>query len=210
MSAVSGRPGKASGAHRKDARGMSIFGLSMVRFHAALGMTWKQRAHPCVSTGRSIHVVPSITPSPREGIDDWPRGASALGPIVLAEADQRDDPRPGRRTSGEHGRQQAGALGRRRGQTGKFSAVPVPAVYEASRRQPVRRDVRQKTPPRARAQASVWPENGRDGMARWGDSQKPEIGNFPARSSCQPPSRRRPIWGRWQCSPALSAWATSR
>jgi hypothetical protein len=24
--------------------------LSMVRFHAALGMTWKQRAHPCVST----------------------------------------------------------------------------------------------------------------------------------------------------------------
>jgi hypothetical protein len=25
----------------------------MVRFHAALGMTWKQGAHPCVSTGRS-------------------------------------------------------------------------------------------------------------------------------------------------------------
>ena len=29
MSAVSGRPGKASGGHRKDARGMSIIGLSM-------------------------------------------------------------------------------------------------------------------------------------------------------------------------------------
>jgi hypothetical protein len=29
----------------------------MVRFHAALGMTWKQRAHPCVSTGRSIHAA---------------------------------------------------------------------------------------------------------------------------------------------------------
>ena len=42
----------------------------MVRFHAALGMTWKQRAHPCVSTGRSIHAVPSITPSPREAIED--------------------------------------------------------------------------------------------------------------------------------------------
>jgi hypothetical protein len=126
------------------------------------------------------------------------------------EADQRTPGRGGGRPANRGGRQQAGALGRRRGQTGKFSAVPVPAVYEASRRQPVRRDVRQKTPPRARAQASVWPENGRDGMARWGDSQKPEIGNFPARSSCQPPSRRRPIWGRWQCSPALSAWATSR
>ena len=29
VSAVSGRPGKASGGHRKDARGMSIIGLSM-------------------------------------------------------------------------------------------------------------------------------------------------------------------------------------
>jgi hypothetical protein len=52
---------------------MSIIGLSMVRFHAALGMTWKQGAHPCVSTGRSIHAVPSITPSLREGIEDGPR-----------------------------------------------------------------------------------------------------------------------------------------
>ena len=30
-------------------------------------------AQPCVSTGRSIHAVPSITPSPREGIEDGPR-----------------------------------------------------------------------------------------------------------------------------------------
>jgi hypothetical protein len=29
VSAVSGRPGKASGGHRKDARGLSIIGLSM-------------------------------------------------------------------------------------------------------------------------------------------------------------------------------------
>ena len=29
VSAVSGRPGKATGGHRKDARGMSIIGLSM-------------------------------------------------------------------------------------------------------------------------------------------------------------------------------------
>jgi hypothetical protein len=28
---------------------------------------------PRVSTGRSIHAVPSITPSPREGIEDEPR-----------------------------------------------------------------------------------------------------------------------------------------
>ena len=28
---------------------------------------------PCVSTGRSIHAVPSITPSLREGIEDGPR-----------------------------------------------------------------------------------------------------------------------------------------
>jgi hypothetical protein len=33
-----------------------------------------------VSTGRSIHAVPSITPSPREGIEDGPRlRADALG-----------------------------------------------------------------------------------------------------------------------------------
>ena len=37
-------------------------------FHAALRRTWKQGVQPCVSTGRSIHAVPSITPSPREGI----------------------------------------------------------------------------------------------------------------------------------------------
>ena len=42
------------------------------RFHAALRRTWKQGAQPCVSTGRSIHAVPSITPSSREGIDDGP------------------------------------------------------------------------------------------------------------------------------------------
>ena len=45
-SAVSGRPGKASGGHRKDARGMSIIGVSMARFHAALRKTWKQGAQP--------------------------------------------------------------------------------------------------------------------------------------------------------------------
>ena len=28
---------------------------------------------PRVSTGQSIHAVPSITPSPREGIEDGPR-----------------------------------------------------------------------------------------------------------------------------------------
>ena len=35
-----------------------------------LGKTWKQERSPCVSTGRSIHAVPSITPSLREGIED--------------------------------------------------------------------------------------------------------------------------------------------
>jgi hypothetical protein len=33
----------------------------MVRFHAgASGKTWKQRAHPCVSTRRSIHAVLTV------------------------------------------------------------------------------------------------------------------------------------------------------
>ena len=35
---------------------------------------------PRVSTGRSIHAVPSITPSPREGIEDGPTGAPDLRP----------------------------------------------------------------------------------------------------------------------------------
>ena len=39
----------------------------------ALRRTWKQGARPCVSTGRSIHAVLSITPSPSEGIEDGPR-----------------------------------------------------------------------------------------------------------------------------------------
>ena len=44
-----------------------------LHFHAARKRTWKQGVQPCVSTGRSIHAVPSITPSPREGIEDGPR-----------------------------------------------------------------------------------------------------------------------------------------
>jgi hypothetical protein len=31
--------------------------LAWLRFHAALGRTWKQGAQPCVSTGQSIHAV---------------------------------------------------------------------------------------------------------------------------------------------------------
>jgi hypothetical protein len=44
----------------------------------ALRRTWKQGARPCVSTGRSIHAVPSITPSPREGIENGSTGGPAL------------------------------------------------------------------------------------------------------------------------------------
>ena len=40
-----------------EARSPVADGLGMVRFHAALQMTWKQGAHPCVSTGLSIHEV---------------------------------------------------------------------------------------------------------------------------------------------------------
>jgi hypothetical protein len=39
---------------------------------------------PCVSTGRSIHAVPSITPSPGEGIQDLPsrpQAGSGAGPV---------------------------------------------------------------------------------------------------------------------------------
>jgi hypothetical protein len=42
----------------------------MVRFHAPLGRTWKQRAHPCVSTGRSIHAALEHIIVGEEGIDD--------------------------------------------------------------------------------------------------------------------------------------------
>jgi hypothetical protein len=43
----------------------------MVRFHAALGMTWKQRAHPCVSTREAYpRRIEPITHS-KGGIDDW-------------------------------------------------------------------------------------------------------------------------------------------
>jgi hypothetical protein len=45
-------------AHRATAEAAEFagrVGSGMVRFPAALGMTWKQGAHPCVSPGRSIH-----------------------------------------------------------------------------------------------------------------------------------------------------------
>jgi hypothetical protein len=42
--------------------------------------------------------VPSITPSPREGIEDGPRLRVRSVPIALAEADQRN---PGERISGD-------------------------------------------------------------------------------------------------------------
>ena len=41
---------------------------------------------PRVSTGRSIHAVPSITPSPREGIEHGPRLPSAESPRAQAGA----------------------------------------------------------------------------------------------------------------------------
>jgi hypothetical protein len=42
MSAVSGCPGKASGGHRKDARGISLFGFGMAALPCCTGRTWKQ------------------------------------------------------------------------------------------------------------------------------------------------------------------------
>ena len=45
-----------------------------------------------MSTGRSIHAVPSITPSPREGIKDGPRLRAERVPIALAEG-RPEDPR---------------------------------------------------------------------------------------------------------------------
>ena len=50
-----------------------MIGLGMAVLPCCTRRTWKQGARPCVSTGRSIHAVPSITPSPREGIEDGPR-----------------------------------------------------------------------------------------------------------------------------------------
>ena len=83
VSAVSGRPGKASGGHRKDARGMSIIGLGMAVLPCCVEEDVEQGARPCVSTGRSIHAVPSISPSLREGVDDGPRPPFAESPQRL-------------------------------------------------------------------------------------------------------------------------------
>ena len=97
VSAVSGRPGKGSGRHREDARGLSIIGLSMAALlHAALRRTWKQGAQPCVSTGRSIHAMPSITPSPRERIDDGPRLPVRTCSNRAGRGPTRGPPRPSR------------------------------------------------------------------------------------------------------------------
>ena len=73
MSAVSGRPGKAARGHRKDARELSIIGLSMTALaccaeenveagSAALRVDWP------VYPRRAEHNT-----SPREGIEDGPR-----------------------------------------------------------------------------------------------------------------------------------------
>ena len=74
---------------------MSIIGMSMARFHAALRKTWKQGAQPRVSTGQSIHAVLSITRSPREGIEDVPRLRVRTRPNRAGRA--HDDPRAGLR-----------------------------------------------------------------------------------------------------------------
>ena len=64
-----------------------------LRFHAALRKTWKQERSPCVSTGRSIHAVPRITPPPNEGIEDPPSRPKALAvgvcPVLVAHAAER-------------------------------------------------------------------------------------------------------------------------
>ena len=48
MSAVSGRPGKASLGHRNDASGISIIGLSMAAHPCCTRKTWKRSAAPRV------------------------------------------------------------------------------------------------------------------------------------------------------------------
>jgi hypothetical protein len=52
---------------------MSIIALSMAALPCCAKEDVEAGAQPCVSTGRSIHAVPSITPSLREGIEDGPR-----------------------------------------------------------------------------------------------------------------------------------------
>jgi hypothetical protein len=48
VSAVAGRPGKASGGHRKDTRGMSVIGLSMAALPRCTEGTWKRECSPRV------------------------------------------------------------------------------------------------------------------------------------------------------------------
>ena len=66
-----GSSGKASGAsqRREDVDHRLGHGCTSM-LH---GRDVEAGVQPRVSTGRSIHAVPSITPSPREGIEDGPR-----------------------------------------------------------------------------------------------------------------------------------------
>ena len=63
-------PRLAHGAGAEVARSPSRGCLSMVRFHAALKRTWKQGAHPRVSTGRSIHAAFEHIIANEGGTDD--------------------------------------------------------------------------------------------------------------------------------------------
>ena len=61
------------GGIAKTPRGMSINGLSMAALPCCTkGGRGSRECRSCVSTGRSIHAVSSITPSPKEGIEGRP------------------------------------------------------------------------------------------------------------------------------------------
>jgi hypothetical protein len=103
VSAVSGRPGKASGGHRKDAGGMSIIGLSMAVLpcraeedveagSAALRVDWP------VYPRRAEHNTVA-----REGIEDppsRPQARSGARPARWVRPRRRPSPAGGWRLSG--------------------------------------------------------------------------------------------------------------
>ena len=117
MSAVSGRPGKASGAHRKDARGMSIIGLGMAVLPSG--------AEKDVEAGSAALRV------------DWPVYPRRAEHNIVAEGGNRrwaeTECRPvGRRTEktsfakyNKNASEARGLWRDRRPKTRKFSAVPV-------------------------------------------------------------------------------------
>ena len=134
VSTVSGRPGKTSGGHRKDARGMPIIGLSMAVLPC--------RAEGDVEAGSAaLRVDWPVYPRPAEhntiaegGIEDW--AETARRPVELVELadDPEDRVRPAQqdRQRRVHCRQHDGGVSRNRENSAPFPRRFAAKVFHPS------------------------------------------------------------------------------